>query len=229
MWRKIRRFLLILAVAFFGSSLLMAFVYKYLPVYVTPLMVIRTFQQKRDGGKIVWHHKWVPLENISSNLPLAVVASEDNRFLEHNGFDFVEIRKAIEENKTRKKPRGASTISQQTAKNVFLWPKSSVVRKGLEVYFTFLIEKIWGKRRIMEVYLNTIEMGKGIYGAQAVASDHFGTTAGKLTRSQCALVAATLPNPVRYDSSNPSDYMKKRQRQILGLMNLIGPVNFDEQ
>jgi len=229
MWKKIRKWILILIVAFFGSSLLMTFVYKFVPVYVTPLMVIRTVQQKQAGEKIVWHHRWVPLEEISSDLPQAVVASEDNRFMEHNGFDFIEINKAIEENKTRKKPRGASTISQQTAKNVFLWPKSSIVRKGMEVYFTFLIETIWGKRRIMEVYLNTIEMGDGIYGAQAVAKDHFKTSAAKLSRSQCALVAATLPNPRKFDSAHPSAYMQKRQRQILKLMNLIGPVNLDKE
>ena len=132
----------------------------------------------------------------------SVVASEDNLFLEHKGFDFVQIEKALEENKTRKKPRGASTISQQTAKNVFLWPSHSFIRKGLEVYFTFLIEHIWGKERIMEVYLNSIEMGKNIYGAEAVAQKHFNVTAKNLSKSQCALIAATLPNPIRFNSAD---------------------------
>ncbi len=154
-------------------------------------------------------------------MPMAVIASEDNRFAEHNGFDFIEIKKAVKENETRKRKRGASTISQQTAKNVFLWPQSSWVRKGLEVYFTFLIETFWSKERIMEVYLNSIEMGNSIYGAQAAAENKFGTTAAKLTRSQCALIAATLPNPIRFDSANPSPYILKRQKQILRLMNLI--------
>ena len=152
---------------------------------------------------------------------MAVIASEDNRFAEHNGFDFVEIRKAMKENKTRKRKRGASTISQQTAKNVFLWPKSSWVRKGFEVYFTFLIELFWSKERIMEVYLNSIEMGNGIYGAQATAQIKFGTTAAKLTRGQCALIAPPLPNPIRFNSAKPSPYILKRQKQILRLMNLV--------
>ncbi len=228
MWRWIRKWLLILAVAFFGSTLLVTFIYKYLPVYVTPLMVIRTFEQKKAGDKLTWHHRWVPLEKISKELPCAVIASEDNLFLKHNGLDYKAIKQAREENKTRKKPRGASTISQQTAKNVFLWPKSSMFRKGLEVYFTFLIENIWGKRRIMEVYLNSIEMGPGIYGAEAVAVYNFNTTAAKLSRSQCALVAATLPNPLKYSSVKPSAYMLRRQGQILKLMKNIGPVKFEE-
>ena len=152
---------------------------------------------------------------------MAVIASEDNRFAEHNGFDLVEIKKAMKENETRKRKRGASTISQQTAKNVFLWPQSSWVRKGLEVYFTFLIELFWSKKRIMEVYLNSIEMGNGIYGAQATAKVKFGTTAAQLTRGQCALIAATLPNPIRFNSAKPSSYILKRQNQILRLMNLV--------
>ena len=152
---------------------------------------------------------------------MAVIASEDNRFATHNGFDFIEIKKAMKENEKRKKKRGASTISQQTAKNVFLWPQSSWVRKGFEVYFTFLIELFWSKERIMEVYLNSIEMGNGIYGAQAAAKYKFHTTATKLTKAQCALIAATLPNPIRFDSAKPSPYILKRQKQILRLMNLV--------
>ena len=140
---------------------------------------------------------------------MAVIASEDNRFAEHNGFDFIEIEKAMKENETRKKKRGASTISQQTAKNVFLWPQSSWIRKGFEVYFTFLIETCWSKERIMEVYLNSIEMGKGIYGAQAAAKYKFNTTAAKLSKGQCALIAATLPNPIRFNSAKPSAYILK--------------------
>ena len=131
------------------------------------------------------------------------LASEDNRFATHNGFDFIEIQKAIKENETRKRKRGASTISQQTAKNVFLWPQSSWVRKGLEVYFTVLIEFFWSKERIMEVYLNSIEMGKGIYGAQAAAKYKFKTTAAKLSAGQCALIAATLPTPYASTQHTP--------------------------
>jgi len=161
------------------------------------------------------------VQEISPHLPMAVIASEDNRFATHNGFDFIEIRKAMKENEKRKRKRGASTISQQTAKNVFLWPQSSWLRKGFEVYFTWMIELFWSKKRIMTVYLNSIEMGKGIYGAQAAARYKFHTTAAKLTAGQCALIAATLPNPLRFDSANPSSYIRKRQGQILRLMKLV--------
>lgn len=217
---KILRYALLF---FFASTLLAVICYRFIPVYITPLMVIRCIQQAADGEKIILKHKWVDLDAISPDLSLAVIASEDNRFAIHHGFDFVEIRKAIKENQTRKKKRGASTISQQTAKNVFLWPHSSWLRKGLEVYFTALIELCWPKERIMEVYLNSIEMGKGIYGAEAVARNNFHTSAWKLTPRQCALIAASLPNPIRFDSAHPSGYMLQRQRQILRLMKLIEP------
>jgi monofunctional biosynthetic peptidoglycan transglycosylase len=206
---------------FFASTILAVVVYRFVPVYITPLMVIRSVQNMTSGETPLWKHKWVSFDNISHHLPMAVIASEDNRFAEHNGFDMIEIEKAMKENKKRKRPRGASTISQQTAKNVFLWPNSSWVRKGLEVYFTVLIEKVWGKQRIMEVYLNSIEMGNGIYGAEAAAKAKFGTTAARLSRPQCALIAATLPNPRRFDSAHPSPYMLKRQGQIMRLMNLV--------
>lgn len=218
---KILRLARNLLIFFFASTILMVLVYWVFPVYVTPLMVIRTLQQIASGEKPMCKHTWVSFDKISPNLPMAVISSEDNRFATHNGFDMVEIEKAMKENETRKRKRGASTISQQTAKNVFLWPQSSWLRKGFEVYFTFLIETVWSKERIMEVYLNSIEMGKGIYGAQAAAKYKFGTTAAKLTREQSALIAATLPNPIRFDSARPSPYILKRQGQILRLMNLV--------
>lgn len=218
---KILRIIRNLLLFFFISSITAVIIYRFFPVYITPLMVIRSIQQAKAGDKIIWHHQWVPYDKISPNLSMAVIASEDNRFATHNGFDFEEIKKAVKENKTRKKQRGASTISQQTAKNVFLWPKSSWVRKGFEVYFTFLIELIWSKERIMTVYLNSIEMGKGIYGAQAAAEYKFNTTAAKLTKGQAALIAATLPNPIRFNSAKPSAYILKRQQQIMRLMNLV--------
>ena len=205
--KKILRYTRNLLILFFTSTLLTVIIYRFMPVYITPLMVIRSVQQIISGDKPTWKHTWVSFDKISPNLPMAVIASEDNRFAEHNGFDFVKIKKAMKENETRKRKRGASTISQQTAKNVFLWPQSSWVRKGLEVYFTFLIELFWPKERIMEVYLNSIEMGKGIYGAQAAAKYKFNTTA--------------LPNPIRFNSAKPSAYILKRQKQILRLMNLV--------
>lgn len=219
--KKILRVVRNLILLFFTSTILAVIVYRFVPVYATPLMVIRSTQQICKGEKPVWHHTWVPFEQISPHLPMAVIASEDNRFATHNGFDFIEIKKAMKENEIRKRKRGASTISQQTAKNVFLWPTSSWVRKGFEVYFTWLIELCWSKERIMEVYLNSIEMGKGIYGAEAAAKYKFGTTAAKLTAGQSALIAATLPNPIRFDSAHPSSYMLSRQKQILKLMKLV--------
>lgn len=215
------RILRYLILFFFISTTLAVVVYRFLPVYITPLMVIRSVQQVFKGESPVWHHTWVPFDKISPDLPMAVIASEDNRFATHNGFDFVEIEKAIKENEKRKRKRGASTISQQTAKNVFLWPQSSWVRKGFEVYFTWMIELCWSKERIMEVYLNSIEMGKSIYGAQATAEIKFNTTAAKLSAGQSALIAATLPNPIRFNSAKPSPYILRRQVQILRLMKLV--------
>ena len=219
--KRILRYIRNLIIFFFASTILSVVALRFIPVYITPLMVIRSVEQLAKGEKVVMKHKWVPKEEISRHLPMAVIASEDNRFASHNGFDFKEISRAIEENKKRKKARGASTISQQTAKNVFLWPSSSWVRKGFEVYFTVLIELIWDKERIMEVYLNSIEMGRGLFGAEAVAEAHFKKPAYKLTRNEAALIAATLPNPRRFNSAKPSAYMLKRQRQILSLMDKL--------
>lgn len=206
------------------SSLSAVVIYKFVPVYYTPLMLIRTFEMRNEGNSVKLEHEWVPMERIAQPLAQAVVASEDNLFIEHNGFDFTQIKKAIDEAESGKRVRGASTISQQTAKNVFLWPGKSYIRKGMEVYFTVLIEWIWGKERIMEVYLNSIEMGNGIYGAEAVAKAHFKKHAYQLSRSEAALIAATLPNPRRFNSARPSKYMLKRQAAILSLMGKLLPL-----
>ena len=206
---------------FFGSTILSVLIYRWCPVYITPLMLIRCVQQMGRGEEIRLRHRWVALDSMSMYMPVAVMASEDQRFLNHHGFDFVEIGNAIQERQQGKRRRGGSTISQQTAKNVFLWPAQSWVRKGLETYFTALIEVIWGKRRIMEVYLNSIEMGNGIYGAEAVAQLNFHRPASELTRANCALIAATLPNPLRFDSAHPSEYMLKRQTAIMQQMRHI--------
>lgn len=208
-------------VLFFGSTILAVVILRFIPVYVTPLMVIRCVEQIKDGETVKMRHDWVPLKDISPHLPVAVMASEDQRFLLHHGFDYKAIEKAVLHNKESKRKRGASTISQQTAKNVFLWPGRSWVRKGFEAYFTVLIEMMWSKQRIMEVYLNSIEMGPGIYGAEAVAQEHFGKSAADLFRGECALVAATLPNPLRYSSKSPGPYMRKRKRQIEQQMRFI--------
>lgn len=228
MLKKIQKWLRWLVIFFFASSIGMVLIYRFLPVYVTPLMLIRCGQQVGRGEQLRLRHHWVPLDEMSIYMPVAVIASEDQRFMEHKGFDFDAIEKAIDENRKGKRQRGASTITQQTAKNVFLWHGHSWVRKGLEAYFTFLIELFWSKQRIMEVYLNSIEMGDGIYGAEAVAQWHFHCTAAQLTRPQCALIAATLPNPLRFSSKNPSNYMLKRQTWIMRQMKHIDPMKSEE-
>lgn len=212
---------------FFAISIGLVILYKWLPVPVTPLMVIRTVQQTVNGDEIVWKHDWEPIDNISKNLQLAVICSEDQNFLNHSGFDMKAIEKAIEYNKKGKRTRGASTISQQTAKNVFLWPHRSWLRKGLEVYFTFLIELIWSKERIMEVYLNSVEMGKGVYGAEAAAQYWFKKPASKLRKQEAAAIAAVLPNPLRYRAHPATNYIQGRKNWISRQINFFGPLNYD--
>ena len=221
--QKIKQTIKWIVVAFFASTILSVVALRWLPVYFTPLMFIRLGQQVDEGKSMTLHHHWVPMEQISPSLPIAVMASEDARFSEHHGFDYKAIEHAAMRNMKHpeKQKLGASTISQQTAKNVFLWPGRSWVRKGFEVYFTLLIELMWSKERIMEVYLNSIEMGDGIYGADAVAEWHFNTTAANLTKAQCALIAASLPNPRRFNSARPSGYMLKRQARILREMRFV--------
>ena len=221
--RLIKKTLKWIVVAFFASTILSVVALRFLPVVVTPLMLIRCYEQVKAGEELKLSHDWEPLSNISKDLPIAVMASEDAKFLDHHGFDYQAIEHAAKRNREHPEKRklGASTISQQTAKNVFLWPGRSWVRKGFEVYFTALIELMWPKERIMEVYLNSIEMGNGIYGAQAVAEEHFNTDAKDLTKAQCALIAATLPNPRKFSSKNPSAYMLKRQSRIMREMKYV--------
>jgi len=220
------RIIKIVVIVFFSSTLFFAILYRFVNPPLTPLMVIRCTEQLFDGKSMVLKKDWVPLEEISKQLPLAVVSSEDNEFLNHYGIDFEAIEKAKELNKKSKKLRGASTISQQTAKNVFLWPARSWVRKGFEVYFTALIEVFWGKRRIMEVYLNVIEMGNGIYGAEMASQTYFKKTASKLSRSEAALLATILPNPRKWNPGKPTSYMLRKQKWIIRNMNNVDPVDF---
>lgn len=205
---------------FFVITIGLTVVYKFVPVPLTPLMLIRLAEQATDSEKSLKLYKdWVSIDKISKHAPQAVFASEDQKFMDHNGFDIEEMKKVWESNKTGKKIRGASTISQQTAKNVFLWPGRNLVRKGLEAYFTVLIEFIWGKERIMTVYLNVIEMGEGIYGIEAAAQHNFNKPAEKLSRNEAALIAAVLPNPRRWSPARPTPYILGRQVWILRQMN----------
>lgn len=219
----VKKILKWIVVAFFASTILSVVALRFIPVWVTPLMVLRTVQHKMSGDGLEFHHSWVSLQHIAPSMPVAVIASEDANFLSHHGFDYKAIEQAAKRNLNHPERvrHGASTISQQTAKNVFLWPSRSWVRKGFELYFTGLIELLWPKQRIMEVYLNSIEMGDNIYGVEAVAQQHFGKSAEELTRSQCALIAVTLPNPHKFSSKNPSAYVLKRKRKIEHEMKFV--------
>lgn len=206
---------------FIAISVLWVLILKWVPVWVTPLMISRSIEYRSDDN-FRTHRKWCSYEDISPELAKAVIASEDNLFAEHNGFDWKEMRKAIDDHRDKgKKLRGASTISQQTAKNVFLFPSKTFVRKAFEAYFTVLIELIWGKERILEVYLNVAEMGKGIYGAEAAAQELFNKKASDLTRRESSLLAACLPNPIQRHAENPSVYVSKRAGQIRTLIPKI--------
>jgi len=207
---------------FFILSILSVVVYRWVPVPITPLMLIRDVEQFKNGQGIIMEHDWVPLEDISPKLQLAVVCSEDQNYLKHFGFDIGAIKKAIAENQKGKRIRGGSTITQQTAKNVFLWQGRSYLRKGLEAWFTLLIEVFWSKERIMEVYLNSIEMGNGIYGAEAASQHWFHKSAKKLTKDEAAAIAAILPNPIRLKANPANSYISNRKAWIKQQMNFWG-------
>ena len=226
--RALKKFIFKLMLFFFGTSICAVVIFKWLPVPITPLMIIRNMEQWSIGEKANFSHDWVSMENISKNLAKAVIVSEDQKFLQHSGFDVEAIEKAYEGNKKGKRIKGGSTISQQTAKNVFLWPKRSYVRKGFEVYFTFLVEVFWSKERILEVYLNSIEMGNGVYGAEAASEHWFHKPAIKLSSYEAAAIAAILPNPRKYKATRSSSYVEGRKNWILRQMNLYGPLKLEK-
>ncbi|MCF0054417.1 monofunctional biosynthetic peptidoglycan transglycosylase [Dyadobacter sp. CY356] len=209
---------------FFAISIIWVVVLKFVPVWVTPFMISRKIDAFRADEDTEIHKDWEPYDNISKEVALAVVASEDQNFPNHWGFDFDEIYDAMTEK--RKRVRGASTISQQVAKNVFLWHGRSYIRKGLEVYFTVLIELIWDKQRILEVYLNVAEMGKMTFGVEAASQRFYKKPAKNLSRYEAARIAAVLPNPVRFSIKNPSAYVNKRTNQIVRQMKYLGGRNY---
>ena len=223
MIRRIFRFIFKILLGLFLFSIFIVVVYKWVPVPFTPLMAIRYFENPEE--KI--EHDWVPIEDISRHLQLAVITSEDQNFVKHKGFDFEAIKKAMEDNRSGRRIRGASTISQQTAKNVFLWPGRTWFRKGMEAYFTFLIEMLWSKERILEVYLNSIEMGKGVYGAQAAAKHWFGKEASLLSAYESAAIAAVLPNPREYRASPASNFIQRRKNWIVNQMHNYGKFSLE--
>lgn len=227
MLKKLFKGLIKLFVGLLLLPIIGVIVFKWAPVPATPLMVMRYFEQQKADGPAVWKHHWIPLEKISQNLQLAVICSEDQNFIKHNGFDLKAIEMAFDDNQKGKRIRGGSTISQQTAKNVFLWPQRSWLRKGAEVYVTFLIEIFWTKERIMEVYLNSIEMGPGIYGAEAASQYWFQKSALQLKREEAAAIAAILPKPLDYKAHPPTAYIANRKLWILKQMSFYGPLSYE--
>jgi monofunctional biosynthetic peptidoglycan transglycosylase len=223
---KLKRILYKIIVWFFGLSVLLVVFFKFVSVPFTPLMGIRIIENKLNKKPIYFEHNWEPIENISMNLQKAVIASEDGTFLHHHGFDFSAMQQAFRNNANGKRIKGGSTISQQTAKNVFLWQGRSYFRKALEAYFTVLIELIWGKERIMEVYLNSIEMGDGIYGAHAATQYWYSKDASSLTKMQAAGIAAILPNPRKFKASNSTAFINRRKERIVRVMRHIGTINY---
>lgn len=206
----------------FFTLLILQFVYLIVLKWVNPPITITQIASWVSGNGM--QRTSLAAKDVSPNARLAVIASEDQLFPDHNGFDWKSIKKAIEYN--NKKPgriRGASTISQQTAKNVFLWQGKGFIRKGLEVYFTFMIEKIWGKERILEVYLNVAETGKGIFGIEKAAQQYYNKSAKNLTAYEAASIAACLPNPIKYSVKPMDSYVKMRTKKIMQQMNFIQP------
>lgn len=222
-FRFVRRLLL----WWFGITIGITLLYRFVPVPFTPLMIIRLFEEPRAGQKHRLYHDWVAYDKISPHLTKSVIASEDQKFMDHWGFDLQALEKAYKRNqKGKKRKLGGSTISMQTAKNVYLWPGRTWVRKAFEAYFTGLIELLWSKQRIMEVYLNSIEMGPGIYGAEAAAQAWFKKPAGQLTATEAARIAACLPDPRRRNPARPSAYVAGRAGKIQRMVRQLPPSAF---
>jgi monofunctional biosynthetic peptidoglycan transglycosylase len=214
----VRRALVTLLVMLLLGPPALLLVYRFLPVPITPLMVIRLIEG--EGLR----RQWVPLEEIAPALPQAVIAAEDNRFCEHFGFDWQELQGQFDAFRAGAPARGASTITMQTAKNLFLWPGRNLLRKALEAWLTPQIELLWPKRRIIEVYLNVAELGPGIYGAEAAAQAHLGKPARALSGQEAALLAAILPNPRMWSPSRPTAYLQGRARTIRSRIEQLGPM-----
>lgn len=222
-WRRIRAVLLWTLVAFFGGTFVAVLALRWLPP-VTSAFMVASYAEAWSDGNFSYRvdYRWTPYARISRHAKLAVIASEDQKFAFHPGFDFEAIDRALKDRERGKRLRGASTISQQVAKNLFLWKGQSFVRKGLEAYLTLLIEQLWPKQRILEVYLNVAEFGPGVYGVGAAAPRYFRRDPARLTRTQAALLAAVLPNPKRFRVERPSAFVQRRQGWIVAQMNALG-------
>ena len=226
-WKsKLKYWAIKITLYFFGISIGLVIMYKFVSVPVTSTMIARKMEAMADGRESEIHYDWVSYANISKEAPLAVVAAEDQLFPVHNGFDFEAMGNAFSKNLKGKKLRGASTLSQQVAKNVFLWQSRSYVRKVLEVYFTVLIELIWGKERILEVYLNVAEMGSMTFGVEEASTRYFNTSAKNLTRQQAARIASVLPSPIKWSAAKPGPYVNRRTANIARQMRALGGVAY---
>jgi monofunctional biosynthetic peptidoglycan transglycosylase len=212
---------------FFLTSIFGVFIYRWVNPNITMLMVIRHYESLFTGKVLTIQKDWVDIDRIAPNMVLAAVAAEDSKFLSHWGFDFELIREAMKHNQRSSKIKGASTISQQTAKNVFLWPRRSWIRKGFEAYFTVLMECMWSKKRIMEVYLNIVEFGKGVYGVEEAAQKFYKKPALRLNRFEASMLTTVLPSPSKRSPSNPSGYMYSYQQRVLWSMSSIVSIDFD--
>ncbi|MGE0077975.1 MAG: monofunctional biosynthetic peptidoglycan transglycosylase [Bacteroidales bacterium] len=223
-YKPLLRIFFLASITFFVSTILLTLLFSVVNPNLTMLMIVKKYQ---EGGERI-RKDWVSIDNISPQLVLAVCAAEDNKFMEHNGFDWEAIKKAMRTNRNGKKLRGASTISQQTAKNVFLWPTRSWFRKGMESYFTLLIETFWSKKRIMEVYLNVAEFGKGIYGVEKASQIYYNKSAKQVNRNEAAMLATVLPFPSKRNPAKPSSYMLQYQRTILRNMYNLGKIELEQ-
>jgi len=224
--RLIFRILKLIFLLLFGISIFWVILYRFVNPPVTFLMIQRGFERKADGKDWKIDKKWVDFDSIADPMKRAAVAAEDQTFLENHGFDFTAIEKAIDKNSKSHKLIGGSTITQQTAKNVFLWSDRTYIRKGIEAYFTVLIEVFWSKKRIMEIYLNEIEMGDGIYGVEAASQAYFHVDAKDLSKHQAAAIASIFPSPLKWSATDPSAYVAHRQYLILKNMRRLGPLDF---
>ena len=212
---------------FIAITIVPVIIYKFIPIPASPLMFVRTLEMKSKGESVHINYNWISIDKMSPYLFQAAIAAEDDNFLEHFGFDFDAIKKAFKSNqKNVKRIKGGSTISQQTAINVFLWSHRDYIRKGLEAWFTALTELVWGKKRIMEVYLNVVELGDGVFGVEVASQKYFKKSASKLSKSEAAALIAVFPNPRVYRVINPSAYTQRYKWAILKRMNMMPEVKF---
>lgn len=211
---------------FFSATIISVLVFRFIPIPVSAIMIQDKLGTMLDGESFAINNKWVPYNRISNNIKITVIAAEDQKFPDHWGFDVKQITEAIEKNEQGNKLRGASTITQQTAKNLFCWKGRSFIRKGVEAYFTILIELLWSKERILEVYLNIVELGRGIYGVESASKNYFNKSASNINLMESALLTAILPNPRNRSVKSPSAYMQRRTSAIIKQVELLGGTSY---